>query len=57
MEHENDDDASFNWYTQNGPKGSVRRLKVLETGGRQGETIQTTVLERSARKLRRDLET
>ena len=38
------------------PKGLVKRLKMLEIRGRV-ETIQTTVLLRSARILRRVLET
>ena len=38
------------------PKGFIKRLEELEIGGR-AETIQTTALLRSARILRRVLET
>ena len=54
MEHESDDDT--NWYLRKVPKGFIRRLGELGIGGR-AETIQTTVLLRSVRKLRRVLET
>ena len=56
MEHEDGGDIYCNWYTWNIPKGLVRGVEELEFGG-QAEIIQTTALLRSARILRRVLET
>ena len=57
MEHENDSNTNYNWCALDVvSKGLVQGLKDLEIRG-QVETIQTTASLRSARKLRRVLET
>ena len=53
MEHESDGDTNYNWCSRN-DLGKER--KGLEVGG-WTETIKTTVLLRSARILRKVLET
>ena len=56
VEHENDSDTNCGWCTWNGPQRQKRGLKELEIEGRI-ETIQAIELLRSARILRRVLET
>ena len=56
MEREGDSDTNCNWCTWKISKGLVRGLAKLEIGGRI-ESIQVTALRRSARILRRALET
>ena len=52
MEHESDSDSNCNWFALTVTKGLVKGLEDLIIR-RQGETIQMTVLLRSARILRR----
>ena len=56
MEQDGDGDTNCNKYIWNNPKGYVKGLEDLEIRG-QVKTIQTTALLRSARILRRVLET
>ena len=56
MKHYGDDDNNCNCVLDTIPKGLVKGLEELEIKG-QVETIQTTALLRSARILRRILET
>ena len=55
-EHEGDCDTNCNWCAQNNPKKLDKALEEVKISGR-AETIQTTALLRSARILRRVLET
>ena len=56
MEHEGDDYTNRDWFFGAVTKGLLKGLEDLEAGGRV-ETIQTTALLRTARILRRILET
>ena len=56
MEYERYGDTSCNWCTWNDSLSLVRGLEAWEIGGR-AEIIQTTTLSRSARILRRVMET
>ena len=56
VEHESDDSTNCDWCFGTITKGILKGLEDLEVGGRV-ETIQMTALLRTARILRRVLET
>ena len=53
MEHERDFDTNCNWFSRKGHQRELDELKI----GRRTETIQTVIILRSDRILRRVLET
>ena len=56
MEHEGENNTNCDWCFGTVTKGLLKGLEDLEVSGR-GEIIQTTTLLRTARILRRALET
>ena len=56
VEHESNDCANYDWCVITVTKGSLKGLEDLEVGGKV-ETIKTTALLRTARIVRRVLDT